>query len=144
MAFGRCHTCGSTCSRQANRCRPCAIAASRQARPSKAAARERARHIIPVMIACAHCGARENLGRHHPDIDREPDRVVVLCWKCHAKEDRRLGKWGEGARAKLEGREHVYRASQVKRAVASVLVNCGLAAEAEAIAGLVLETLEAK
>lgn len=60
---------------------------------SKDAARKRAQRRMPVLKRCSRCGGKERLQRHHPDIEREPDRFEVLCQRCHTAEDIILGRW---------------------------------------------------
>lgn len=54
-------------------------------------ARRMAQRKIPA-TKCARCGRRDvKLERHHHDYSKPMD-VIVLCCKCHRKEDQKLGK----------------------------------------------------
>lgn len=58
-------------------------------------ARHRAAYLYPTatLPPCEKCGAKVGrIPRHHPDIDNDPDWVVILCDRCHVIEDRKLGK----------------------------------------------------
>ena len=93
----RCLICNSVIRskdwRRAKFCkRACYAESLRHSQPSKAAARKRAQKAVRL-TECGRCGSTEKLQRHHPDIEKEPDTVAILCAKCHAKEHpRRVAK----------------------------------------------------
>lgn len=86
-------SCGARKSPRAAMCRRCRDNLRRHANPTKELARRRAQQRIPLAgKRCAKCGRTVALERHHPDIQREPDRIVILCRPCHIDADRALGK----------------------------------------------------
>ena len=56
-------------------------------------ARKMAQAAFPVLTECEHCGAEGQLHRHHPDLDK-PLEIIVLCVPCHVLEHQRNGGWG--------------------------------------------------
>jgi len=91
-----CIDCGTGISPTSQRCRSCSGKHRRNPNASKATKRARAARCTRVTGLCEHCKTRQATARHHPDLDNDPMRVILLCWTCHAAEDRRLGKWGRG------------------------------------------------
>jgi hypothetical protein len=68
--------------------------------PRKRAARKRAQRAFPThsLPPCRRCGAPPGrYPRHHPDIENNPDLVIILCDACHQAIDRNIDKWGKGA-----------------------------------------------
>jgi|SRR3990167_8606992 len=58
----------------------------------KWAARRAAQRAISVVV-CFRCGAKQRLQRHHEDLAK-PLEVIVLCQKCHVSAHMKTGTWG--------------------------------------------------
>jgi hypothetical protein len=55
---------------------------------SACAARKRAQRARPLNQSCQLCGKSECvIDAHHPDIQREPFRVIYVCRQCHIRLD---------------------------------------------------------
>ena len=68
---------------------------------TKAASRKRAQREYPTLPPCQRCGRKENVQRHHPNLD-DALCVEFLCQKCHTTEHLTSGSWGCGPkRAKI-------------------------------------------
>lgn len=53
-------------------------------------ARKVAQRAFPVMEKCEWCGETKRLQRHHPNIYKETE-IIILCQKCHVKADQMHG-----------------------------------------------------
>lgn len=60
------------------------LAYNREQRKQRAARMLAARHNPePPEFGCALCESKDNLERHHPDIEHEPASIIWLCRRCH-------------------------------------------------------------
>jgi 5-methylcytosine-specific restriction endonuclease McrA len=75
---------------------------------SEKGGRARALHLYPVIGPCVSCGSPRS-ERHHRDentANNHPANIVILCRRCHMKEDGRLAALKTGNRAKGERNSH--------------------------------------
>lgn len=62
--------------------------------------RRKANKSIPATV-CEKCGTTERLQRHHPDMSKPLD-VIILCQTCHKDLHVEAGTWGVGPKKKNE------------------------------------------